>query len=112
MQPKSHNVASLFQMQFEIQQQQLRSQTVSLKEEQEDQQLVQVSDIYQNFLHLSKHKRCCCKMLFLTLFLMFSWLLLQLQQLQQHLESSKEEVNQLKSDLEENVELVGFIFCS
>lgn len=51
-------------------------------------------------------------MLFLTLFLLFSCLLLQLQQLQQHLESSKEEVNQLKSDLEENVELVGFIFCS
>ncbi|TWW75195.1 E Centromere protein [Takifugu flavidus] len=57
-------------MQFEFQQQQLGSQTVSLKEEQEDQQLV------------------------------------QLQQLQQHLESSKEEVNQLKSDLEENVELM------
>lgn len=43
---------------------------------------------------------------------MFSCLLFQLQQLEQHLESSKEEMDQLKSDLQENVELVGFTVFS
>lgn len=38
---------------------------------------------------------------------MFSCLVLQLQQLEEHLQKSKEELNQLKSDLQENVELVG-----
>lgn len=96
-------------MQFEFQQQ-LSSQTVSLKEEQEDQQLVQVSVILivcpdHNILHLHQHQQCCYHM-FLTL----AVFLLQLQQLEEHLETSKEELNQLKSDLQENVELVGFIF--
>ncbi|XP_011609555.2 centromere-associated protein E isoform X4 [Takifugu rubripes] len=40
-------------MQFELQQQQLRSQTVSLKEEQEDQQLVQLQQLQQ---HLESSK--------------------------------------------------------
>lgn len=33
----------------------------------------------------------------------------QIQQLEDHLEKSKEELNQLKSDLQENVELVSFL---
>lgn len=38
---------------------------------------------------------------------MFPCLVLQFQQLEEHLQQSKEEVKQLKSDLQENVELVG-----
>lgn len=34
-------------------------------------------------------------------------MVLQIQQLEEHLEQTKEEVNQLKSDLQENVELVS-----
>lgn len=54
----------MFQMQFEFQQQQLRSQTVSLKEEQEDQQLVQVSQIFTKTFYISLNIRgaaakCC-----------------------------------------------------
>lgn len=34
--------------------------------------------------------------------------MLQIEQLEEHLEKSKEELSQLKSDLQENVELVSF----
>lgn len=39
-------------------------------------------------------------------------LVLQIQQLEEHLEKSKEELSQLKSDLQENVELVSFFSLS
>lgn len=39
-------------------------------------------------------------------------LVLQIQQLEEHLEKSREELSQLKSDLQENVELVSFMHYS
>lgn len=45
----------------------------------------------------------------LLLMLGYFCLVLQIQQLEEHLEKSKEELSQLKSDLQENVELVSFL---
>lgn len=39
-------------------------------------------------------------------------MVLQIQQLEEHLEKSTEELSQLKSDLQENVELVSFMYYS
>lgn len=45
----------------------------------------------------------------LLLMLGYFCLVLQIQQLEEHLEKSKEELSQLKSDLQENIELVSFL---
>lgn len=83
-------------MQFDFQQQ-LSSQTMSLQEEREHQHLLEVSLILI----------VCPSTSAALAQLMFSCLILQLQQLEEHLQKSKEELNQLKSDLQENVEQVG-----
>lgn len=43
--------------------------------------------------------------------LTYPCLVLQIQQLEEHLEKTKEDVSQLKSDLQENIELVSSFFC-
>lgn len=70
---------------------------MSLQEEQEDQHLAEVPLLLL----------VCPRTSAALAQLMFSCLVLQLQQLEEHLQKSKEELNQLKSDLQENVEQVG-----
>lgn len=78
---------------------QLSCQPQSLQEEQETQRLQQVrscgcSDVITPYVTVTETHLCLWP---------------QIQQLEDHLEKSKKELNQLKSDLQENVELVSFL---
>lgn len=84
---------------FTCAQMQLSCEPQSLQEEQETQRLQQV-------------RSCGCSVSLVSSYvtsLKHVCLWPQIQQLEDHLEKSKEELNQLKSDLQENVELVSFL---
>lgn len=99
---KSRCCPFLFQMQFEFQQQ-LSPQRCSLQEEGEHQHLVQVSPI----LLLCTSTSAALALSAVFELSLFPYFVLQLQQLEEHLQKSKEELKQSKSHLQENVELVG-----